>query len=154
MAIFVSFSVFRALRPECSQFALLLLQRSVQAGDEFEEAPAEALLLGLPLQRVEAPWLLPRGGGGPHVAARAGAAAQLRLGRSEELAGWPETQRPQWLFLSVGGAALALVQAGVVEGLLLGGLGAEDAAAAAAANAVRGPPGGGAGRAQASVHAG
>lgn len=32
-----------------SEFALFLFQRSVQARDEFEEAPAEALLFGLSL---------------------------------------------------------------------------------------------------------
>lgn len=144
-----------------SQFALLLLQRSVQPGDELEEAPAEAFLFGLPLQRAEPPLLLPRGGRlrlrPPHVAASAGAAGQLRLGGGEELAGRPQALllplRRLLLFVLVCGAGrVRRVQAGLVERVVLGGRAEEAGAAAGAAGAAQGPLSGGAGSAEAAVH--
>lgn len=146
----------------CSQFAFLLLQRSVQTRDKLEEAPAEAFLFGLPLQRVEASLLLPRVGRRrppPHVAARAGAAGQLRLGRREELAGWSETVLLLRLFLFVCAgavrvnAAVHLVQAGLVQGVVFRGRAEEAGAAAGAARAADGSLSGRAGSAEAAVHA-
>lgn len=139
-----------------SQFALLLLQRPVQARDELEEASAEAFLFGFPLQRVERPLLLPRRGRrrSLHVAARAGAAAQLRFGCTEELAGRPETLLPLRLFVCVRGgeAAVHVAQARMV--VVLGGRAEEAGAAAGAACAAQGSLSGGAGHAEAAVHAG
>lgn len=146
----------------CSQFAFLLLQRSVQTRDKLEEAPAEAFLFGLPLQRVEASLLLPRVGRRrppPHVAARAGAAGQLRLGRREELAGRSETVLLLRLFLFVCAgavrvnAAVHLVQAGLVQGVVFRGRAEEAGAAAGAARAADGSLSGRAGSAEAAVHA-
>lgn len=159
------------LRQRRSQFALLLLQRTVQTRDELEELPAEALGFGFPLQGVEPSLFLPGGRGRrrrrpPHVAACAGAAGQVRLGRGEELAGRPQALRPLLLLLlllllPVGAAAVrvqaalvALVQAGLVQRVVLGGGRAEEAGAAAgAAGAAQGSLHGRAGDAQAAVHA-
>lgn len=149
----------------CSQFALLLLHWSVQAWDEFEETSAEAFGFWLPLQRVETSLLLPRGGRrrrcSPHVAACAGAAGQLRLGRREELAGRSETLllllRLLFVFVCVGVVhivhAAVLVHAGLVERVILSGCAEEAGAAAGAAGAAKGSLSGGAGSAEAAVHA-
>lgn len=132
-----------------SQFALFLLQRPVQARDEFEEAPAEALLFGFPLQRAKPGLLVPRRPRrrAPHVAARAGAAGQRGLGGGEELAGGPQALRPGRLPLLL----LGRRQAGLVDGLVLRGRAEDAAAAAGAARAAQRSPGGRAGRAQAAV---
>lgn len=161
-----SLTVFGALSLwVCSEFALLLFQRSVQTRDEFEESPAEALLFGFPLQRVEPSLLLPRVGRrrSPHVAACAGASGQVRLGRREELAGRSEALLLLlWLllvFLFVHNgvvrvhAAVRLVQAGLVERVVLGGRAEEAGAAAGAAGASEGSASGRAGSAEAAVDA-